>query len=201
MFIIMNVSQDTNLSLPKLTSERLTLMLLQPSEAELPRKYFLKNREHLSSSMPRLDEEFFELSYWTKKLETNIQEYQVSNSIRFFILPKENNKVIGTCNFTEFIGGVYQGCFLGYGIDKDYQGQGLMTEALRIAIDFTFEKTNIHKINANYMPSNLGSEKVLAKLGFRKIGVAEKELYLSGEWRDHIETRKINPNWKNNFDT
>jgi ribosomal-protein-alanine N-acetyltransferase len=74
-----------------------------------------------------------------------------------------------------------------------------MTEALEAAIDFAFNEMNIHKILANYMPSNKTSERVLEKLGFHKVGLVKDELYLGGKWQDHIETRLINPNWRNIF--
>ena len=92
-------------------------------------------------------------------------------------------------------------CFTGHRPDRlggyaPNPTQFWVKEALKAAILYTFESTNIHKINANYMPSNKASGKVLKKLGFEEIGLAKKELFLGGKWCDHIETRLINKNWR-----
>lgn len=182
--------------LPELSTERTIIRFLVPTEAELVKEYFITNKEHLAATMPEFGPELQKTSHWKKRLKTNIQEFKQDSSCRFFILPKSNDKVIGTINFTEIIRGVFQGCFLGYGIDSHHQGQGLMTETVKAAINFMFSERNLHKILANYMPSNHASGQILKKLGFELVGLAKGELYLSGQWQDHMETRLINPNWK-----
>ena len=185
------------MTLPIIETERLILRLLEKSESQLALDYFTRNKEHLGATMPTLKPSFFELSHWENRVDKNISEFNDGSSCRFFILPKEKSVVIGTANFTEILRGVYQGCFLGYGIDKEHEGKGLMSEALKPAIDYAFNELNIHKILANYMPWNKSSGRVLEKLGFYEVGLVKEELYLSGKWQDHIETRSINPNWKN----
>lgn len=54
----------------------------------------------------------------------------------------ESEQILGTINFTDIMRGAFQGCFLGYGIDQNLQGKGLMTEGHKAAIDIgTFFKT------------------------------------------------------------
>jgi ribosomal-protein-alanine N-acetyltransferase len=185
--------------LPEIESEEFKLRYLSEAESYKALAYFDKNKDRLSATMPAFSPSFFTEGYWVKRIELYKKEFFDEQSIRFFMLSPCEQKVIGGCNFTDFIRGVYQGCFLGYGIDGDYEGRGLMTKALSLAIDHVFRTSNIHKINANYMPHNLGSGRVLEKLGFEKIGLAKKELYLSGQWQDHIETRLINDHWENSF--
>lgn len=190
----------TNRLLPTIESKNLVLKYLCRNEAGMALDYFQKNRERLAKSMPRYSNDFFSLLNFQKRLSRNVKEFEDGSSVRFFLLKKHSSEVIGTCNFTDFIRGIYQGCFLGYGIDEKHEGKGYMTEALSTAINYVFTTTNLHKINANYMPGNLSSGRVLKKLGFEEVGLAKKELYLSGRWQDHVETRLINPNWKNKFE-
>lgn len=70
-----------------------------------------------------------------------------------------------------------------------------MTEALQIAIQYMFEEQNIHRIMANYMPSNMKSARVLQKLGFMIEGHAKEYLLINGKWEDHVLTSLTNPHW------
>ena len=105
--------------------------------------------------------------------------------------------IFGMCSFTQIARGPFQACYLGYKIDHDYEGQGLMTEALQVAIDFIFIEYNLHRIMANYMPANEKSAKLLQRLSFVIEGRAEQYLLINGRWEDHIITSLINKNWKN----
>ena len=184
---------------PILTSKRLILKFLEADESKLAVNYFTKNKEHLRYTMPDYSNDLLENEYWLKESKERVLEFNNETSCKFFVYSKDSNIIIGTVNFTDFLRWVFQGCFLGYRIDKERQGQGLMTEALVTGLDYIFDSLNFHKVLANYMPSNPTSGKVLEKLGFEKVGLARAELFMNGDWQDHIETRKINPNWKNTF--
>ncbi len=45
---------------------------------------------------------------------------------------------------------------------------------------------------ANYRPENIKSELLLKRLHFEKEGYAKDYLMISGKWRDHILTSRIN---------
>ena len=55
--------------------------------------------------------------------------------------------------------------WIGFKIDQDLQGKGLITDALQASIIYVFKSINLHRIAANYMPRNLASAKVLEKCG------------------------------------
>jgi ribosomal-protein-alanine N-acetyltransferase len=184
---------------PNIETERVIMRLLKKSEASKVIDYYQKNKMHLSATMPKYHKDFFQTQYWQKKLINNQKEFELGKSCRLFILDKKSQLVIGTINFTEIIRGPYQGCFLGYGIDHAFQGRGIMTESLKSAIQYVWKELNLHKISANYLPVNKASGRILEKLGFYEVGIAKKELYLQGQWQDHIETRLINTQWVNIF--
>lgn len=70
-----------------------------------------------------------------------------------------------------------------------------MTEAVAKAIEYMFEQQKLHRIMANYMPSNKKSAQLLQKLGFIVEGLAKKYLLINGQWEDHILTSLTNQNW------
>jgi len=130
------------------------------------------------------------IAAWTK-------DSQEKRAIRFLIRKKESpDIVIGFVNFTQIFYGAFKACYLGYKIDFQYQGKGLMQEALKCAIDFMFEKQDLHRIMANYMPANIRSGKVLAKLGFLIEGYAKNYLLINNTWEDHILTALSREQWE-----
>jgi len=100
--------------------------------------------------------------------------------------------VLGTCNLTQIHRGPSQSCNLGYTLDVDAVGHGFLTEALETVILFAFEKLHLHRIEANYIPTNERSGRVLRRLGFTVEGYARDYLDIAGAWRDHILTARTN---------
>jgi ribosomal-protein-alanine N-acetyltransferase len=80
--------------------------------------------------------------------------------------------------------------------DSKEEGKGLMFEALREAIRYVFVEKRLHRIMANYMPSNVRSANLLKKLGFVEEGYAKEYLLINGRWEDHILTALTNRGWE-----
>lgn len=62
---------------------------------------------------------------------------------------------------------------LGYRLRRDAWGLGLATEAARQTVAHGFETLRLAGLAACVHPQNLGSQRVLAKLGFAEIGPYE----------------------------
>ncbi len=74
---------------------------------------------------------------------------------------------------------------MGYFLDEKYNGKGITTEAVRLAIGFAFGSAKLHRVQAAVMPRNLGSIRVLEKVGFRYDGFSAYYLQINGVWEDH----------------
>ena len=79
-----------------------------------------------------------------------------------------------------------------YQRNKDEINQGYMTEAIKTAVDYAFKELNLHRIEANIMPKNKASLKVVEKLGFINEGISKKYLKINGSWEDHIHMVLLN---------
>ena len=64
---------------------------------------------------------------------------------------------------------------IGYGILEEYRGQGFATEAVRLAIGWAFQHSEITAVEAETDPENAASQKVLMKCGFRLNGEIGEE--------------------------
>lgn len=65
------------------------------------------------------------------------------------------------------------------------RSSGLMTEALRAAVDFAFGELGLHRLEANIQPDNTASISLVRRLGFKQEGFSPSYLRINGEWRDH----------------
>jgi [ribosomal protein S5]-alanine N-acetyltransferase len=75
---------------------------------------------------------------------------------------------------------------VGYMVDAAFRGRGVATAALRLVVARSFGDLGLHRLDAGAMPSNLGSQRVLEKAGFTRVGVLERFLYVATSWQDHV---------------
>jgi ribosomal-protein-alanine N-acetyltransferase len=82
--------------------------------------------------------------------------------------------------------GPFQSGSIGYWIDKDKAGMGLVPEAVVMVLQFAFESLRLHRIEVAIIPRNASSRRVAEKLRLRVEGVAQGFLEINGEWEDHV---------------
>lgn len=63
----------------------------------------------------------------------------------------------------------------------------------KLFVTYAFTELNLHRIQAEVQPYNVGSIRVLEKAGFHQEGLATKNLKIRGEWKDHQVLAIINP--------
>ena len=175
-----------------IATHRTSLLLFTAENAELVLKYYQDNKAHLAPWEPIRDSDYLTLSNFKIMGEQSEKDFEADKEIRLVAFNKDQTQVLGVCNFTGIVQGPLQACFLGYSIDKAFEGQGLMTEILYAGIAYIFESLKLNRIMANYIPTNEGSGAVLNKLGFEKEGYARNYLKIAGKWQDHVLMSKLN---------
>lgn len=175
----------------------LTLRLAKEKDSDAILDYFKRNQAHFAPTDPARPADFYTLEYWIGRARASREEFKKDQSVRLFIFDENDSRVLGATNFTQISRGPLQACYLGYGLDQQEQGKGVMTHALRVGIRYMFEERNLHRIMANHLPDNVRSAQVLKRLDFEVEGVAKQYLLINGEWRDHVLNSLVNPNWSN----
>jgi RimJ/RimL family protein N-acetyltransferase len=74
-----------------------------------------------------------------------------------------------------------------YKFHSDYWGKGFGTEALNRILDFGFGELKLHRIEAGCAVNNVGSIKVLEKVGMIREGRKRQVLPLRTGWSDNFE--------------
>lgn len=182
---------------PEITTDRLLLRLPQEDDAPAILRYYEDNREHFAPWWPQWSPDFFTEDLWRLRARQDQDNFQQDRAVRLYLFPHDMpGRIVGAMHFSQITRGAAQYCVLGYGLDREIQGRGLMQEALQAAIQYMFEQRNIHRIMANYIPHNQRSAAVLKRLGFAVEGYARDYLLIDGRWQDHILTSLTNPNWQ-----
>lgn len=115
--------------------------------------------------------------------------------INWAITKKEDNKLIGMIGFFRMQPENFRG-EVGYILNPDFHGKGIMKEALEKALQFGFEVLNFHSIEAVIDPRNNASEKLLQKTGFEKEAHFKENFFYNGEFSDTVIYSLLKKNYK-----
>ena len=82
------------------------------------------------------------------------------------------------------------GCYrlpeIGYILHPDHWGQGLAFEAMCAVVPYVFARGDVPALRADVDPRNIGSYRLLEKLGFREVARAKNTWCIAGEWCDSV---------------
>ncbi|WP_261815325.1 ribosomal protein S5-alanine N-acetyltransferase [Vibrio gallicus] len=172
-----------------------TVRSARKNDADILAAYFQRNRAFLKPWDPVRDESFYTESGWKFKIHHLVELEKLSQSLYFMILDETEQQVLGIISFSNICGYPFHACNLGYSLDEQWQGKGIMKQALTRALQYVFEQRNVHRIQAAFMPHNTKSQRVLYGLGFEQEGFAKDYLLIDGKWQDHVLTSLVDQNW------
>ena len=86
---------------------------------------------------------------------------------------------------------------LGYRLSREHWGQGYTTEAATSMLSFGFTDLHLHRIEAKCHPDNIGSWRIMEKIGMRYEGrLRENAPTGDGTWCDTLLYAIIDHEWK-----
>lgn len=176
----------------KINTVRLNICTLNKNSCSLVLEYWLKNKFFFTPYLPVFEDDFFTLEKQAQLLVAAEEKRLLDNKYLFFVFLKNSDELIGDFAFSNVIRGAFNSAHLGYKLSQRYNNNGFITEALSAGIHFAFNSLHLHRVEANIMPSNTASIKVIKKLGFEQIGLAKKYLKINGVWENHIQYQLIN---------
>jgi ribosomal-protein-alanine N-acetyltransferase len=188
----------------RLTTARAVLHVPQPADARAVLDYHVRNRDHLAAWAPPRPPAFFTLLHWERRIPRWHAEARTGVAVWLAIRQRRaegwperpsspGSRILGHLHLFQILRGPQQSCHLGYGLDREQVGQGLMSEAVREVVRFVFEDLRLKRVVANHDPDNLRSARLLARAGFAVEGRAREALYTVEGWRDLVVTALSNP--------
>ena len=98
---------------------------------------------------------------------------------------KSNNLLIGNCGVRMDKANALE-ADIGYELDPKHWNHGYATEATHAIVDFGFSHFGVHRIWADCVADNIGSARVLEKLGMKLEGRLREKGFYKGKWWDTL---------------
>lgn len=176
---------------PVLETERLLLRKMELTDARSMYQYFSKDEVT----------RFYDLETFTSEQEALdliqglFYRYNEKKQIRWGIQLKGHHGIIGSCGFHTLEKENFK-AEIGYELDPDYWGKGIMAETIGQIITYGFQEMGLNRVEAFYNPLNVASHKVLEKNGFQFEGVLKKRFFIKGKFIDAAIAAVVNDNFK-----
>ena len=141
---------------------------------------------------------------WTERSETDVREFvqmfldwqkqRPRTKFQLAIIHQEEDRLIGNCGI-RINDSKQREANIGYELDSRYWDQGYATEAARAILHFGFTELNMQRIWAECVADNVGSARVLEKIGMRLEARELKKEFIKNAWRDYLIFAINSRNW------
>jgi ribosomal-protein-alanine N-acetyltransferase len=166
---------------PTLQTERLLLRAI--SHEDTPEMFRLRTDERVMRYIGRpRPRDMQDITEMIQRIQDMVHDNQ---GITWAISLKESGKLIGTIGFWQLQMEHYR-AEIGYMLDPDFQGRGIMKEALAAAIDYAWNVMKAHTVDANVDPENTASRKFLEKNGFEQEAYFRENFFWNGKFLDTV---------------
>jgi len=165
--------------------------LLTSEDAPLLAGLLRENRAFLEPWQPRRHDDYF-----TDRAQQQVVADALADRERGRSLPlviHDAGRVEGMITLQSIIRGSFQSCSVGYWLAEEAQGRGLATTALQEATRLAFQELRLHRVQAETLPRNGRSQRVLLRVGFVAYGTAQAYLKIAGAWQDCDLYQLLNP--------
>jgi len=175
-----------------LIDDNILLRTYQPEDAAALFRAVDKSRQHLRP--------------WLSWVDATIKQEQSVGFIQQSLAQLNNQQSLSLGIFynQEIIGGIglhewnhyIKKAQIGYWIDKDFEGQGIITKCTGRFIDFIFEKLGLNKVELHFMPHNKRSAAGAEKLGAKVEGIIRQSHMMNGRLEDIVITGILKNEWR-----
>jgi ribosomal-protein-serine acetyltransferase len=86
---------------------------------------------------------------------------------------------------------------IGYWLDKDMQGKGIITRAAKTLVTYAFQEYGLNKVEIHAAAENHRSRAVPERLGFIQEGTIRQDAWLNGKVHDMIIYGMLANEWQN----
>ena len=129
-------------------------------------------------------------------LLAEIQEnFRKRTSMKWGVAELETDQIIGTVTLFN-LNLDNKRAEIGYGLDYNYWRKGYVTEALDALLSYAFDVLQLHRLEADVDPRNVGSIRTLEKMGFQREGLMRERWQVNGEIQDALFYGLLRPEWE-----
>lgn len=157
--------------------------LLVPDDAARLAELVRRSRPHLAPWDPWRPSSWFTQEGQAQALREALEAHAAGLLVPLGVLD-DSGAVVGRVTLQHIVRGAAQSCTVGYWLDAQATGRGYMTRALDEALGTAFGPLGLHRVQAEVLPANVSSRRVLERTGFYRFGRAPRMLRIGGVWQD-----------------
>ncbi len=165
-------------SFPVLTTRRLRLRPLEDADAAEVFALYANPLVTRGGEMATLTS----LGQASKVIEVFQADWELDSGVRWAVCGQNSDRLMGICGV-----GWHRpnySALLSYDLSQSFWNRGIMTEAARAVVGYTFAQPGTNRITATTVLDNGASMQVLRHLGFQEEGVLRQWAYWKGEFKD-----------------
>ncbi|MDN3678366.1 GNAT family protein [Flavobacterium paronense] len=143
----------------------------------LPEEFFkliIKNKNHIEKTFPVTVSSCSDIDKTTNFIALNVKKEVNNEGYYFYIRNTETNILIGYVCIKNVNNDILK-CELAYFIDADFEGEGIISNAVYQIITFCFTKLGMNKVYICTSKINYGSQRIALKHGFQEEGILREE--------------------------
>ncbi len=173
---------------PTLTTQRLVLRAF--SKDDINEMFRMRTDEAIMKYIDRPRPKSVEDTIpFLEKIRANVEN---NEGIAWAMTLKDDPTLIGHMSFHVIMKDHYR-AEVGYMMDTQHQGKGLVSEALKAALQYGFNVMGLHSVEAHVVPENTASRKLLERNGFKQEAYFKENFYWEGTFRDTVIYSLLRP--------
>ncbi|MEP1032006.1 GNAT family N-acetyltransferase [Ekhidna sp.] len=142
-------------------TERLQLRLIKPDDAEFLHRLMNNAKWHKMIGDRGVYSAADALKYMKDRMDPDLDKKGFVNHV---MIHKESGELVGTCSLHNREG--VDGIDIGYALLPQYERKGYATEGAKAMVELAFNRYQLDQVNAITTSENVGSCRVLERLGF-----------------------------------
>lgn len=174
------IDKDLRLALPELRQAEEAVRVVQ------------LNIEHLKPWMPWAVDEY-SIDHARQWIKRTLDDF--ARDGRFSALILKNDAIIGTIGFHD-LDTANRHAAVGYWIDKEYEGRGIVTKCCKVLIDYLFDTMKLNRVQINCNVENVRSRAIPERLGFKLEGILRQMELVDGRFGDWAVYGLLESEWR-----
>lgn len=171
------------------------LRLFEEGDAEEFQRLIEANRAHLQPWLPWAAEQTLEGTL--RFIRSSRQQIAENNGFHTAIICA--GLIVGVAGFHE-VNWTHRSTSLGYWLDKEHEGRGIMTRTVRALVDHAVLRWKLNRVEIQTAPDNRRSRAIPERLGFREEGVLREVERVGDRYVDGIVYSILAAEWRRGVD-
>ncbi len=115
-----------------------------------------------------------------------LEQMTSKEDVKLAICLEDNSELIGIAYLTK-IDLTNRSAMIGYMIgEKKYWGRGFATDAVIQLLAYGFHERGLNRISCIILEENIGSRKIVQKIGFKKEGLFRDAVFKNGRFQNQV---------------